>query len=329
MIKVSAPGNIFFLGEHAVVYGHPSINVSTDRRTRVHLIERTDDRVKLVSRRFGEVDAIVCNGLHELKIEQREMNHAAELVDFAVREFNICKGFELEIESDIPPESGMSSSTAMLVAVFKAMVELSGKKVKNEKYYNYLFRFQEKIHGGKASGSEIISSSIGGFNKIRKIEKEGKPFLKWKSLGSHEISVVIGNTGVRSPTALTVGVHIPSIIKRNPEFVKSSFEKIGRLASAAQTAIKKGNSVKLGSIMNKNQKVLSQLMLSHPKLDDCIFESLKAGALGAKLSGSGWGGIMFALVEKGKEEKIAKAIESTGSEAIITEIGVEGARMEE
>ena len=50
--------------------------------------------------------------------------------------------------------------------------------------------------------------------------------------------------------------------------------------------------------------------------------------MGAKLSGAGWGGVMFALVKKEDQEKVAKAIESTGSEAIITEIGVEGVRLE-
>lgn len=329
MIKVSAPGNLFFMGEHAVVYGYPSINVSVGRRTIVHLIERTDEQVKAVSREFGDLTAIVCHGIKELRISQDEMKPVADLIDFSIQELGIRSGFEIEIESEIPVESGMSSSTAMLCAVFKALVELSGKKIKNEKFYEHLFRFQEKIHGGKASGSELISSSLGGFNRIQKTEKGGNTVLKWKSLGNSEFSVVIGNTRVRAPTALTVGSHVPSLMKRDKSMVERNFEKIGRLCSSAQTAIKNGNSVKLGSIMNKNQKILSNLMLSHPKLDDCINEALKAGALGAKLSGGGWGGVMFALVEKEKQEEVAKAIESTGSEAIIAEIGVEGARKEE
>lgn len=329
MIKVSAPGNLFFLGEHAVVYGHPSINVSVGRRTTVHLIERTDENVKVVSKEFGEFTAIVCHGIKELRLSQNELKPAAELVGFAIQELGIRTGFEIEIESEIPVESGMSSSTAMLCSVFKALVELSGKKIKNEKFYEHLFHFQEKIHGGKASGSEIVSSSIGGFNRIQKTEKGGNYNIKWKNLGSQEFSVVIGNTGVRAPTALTVGSHIPSLMRRDKPMVEKSFEKISRLCSAAQSAIKSGNAVRMGSIMNKNQKILSNLMLSHPKLDDCISESLKAGALGAKLSGGGWGGVMFALVEKDKQEEVAKAIESTGSEAIIAEIGVEGSRVDQ
>jgi mevalonate kinase len=329
MIKVSAPGNLFFLGEHAVVYGYPSINVSVNKRTYVTILERTDDKVKLVSKHFGEADAMICNGLHELKLEQKEMKPVADVVDMAVRELKLCKGFEIEIESEIPVESGMSSSTAMLAAVFRSMVELSGRKVKNERYYDYLFPLQEKIHGGMASGSEIISSSIGGFNRIQKTEKDGKSAICWKNLGIKEFSIVIGNTLVRAPTALTVGSHVPSLMKRKKEFVLGSFEKIGKLSLAAQSAIKKGNAVKLGSLMNKSQKILSGLMLSHPKIDDCIDESLKAGALGAKLSGGGWGGVMFALVEKDRQESVANAIESTGAEAIMAEIGVEGARVEQ
>jgi hypothetical protein len=37
---------------------------------------------------------------------------------------------------------------------------------------------------------------------------------------------------------------------------------------------------------------------------------------------------MFALCKKSSVEHVARAIESTGSEAIITELGAEGARVE-
>ena len=64
-------------------------------------------------------------------------------------------------------------------------------------------------------------------------------------------------------------------------------------------------------------------------LDDCIKEALSAGALGAKLSGGGWGGIMFALCREKDVSAVKKAIASTGAETIETEIGACGITVSE
>ena len=71
------------------------------------------------------------------------------------------------------------------------------------------------------------------------------------------------------------------------------------------------------------------LGVSHPKLDDCIAEARDAGALGAKLSGSGWGGIMFALVEADTRDAVRAALERTRARIIATTIGGPGTRKEE
>ena len=329
-VKASAPGNLFFAGEHAVVYNYPAIVTSIGKRTFVTASSRDDVVVEIESSAFGVATAKNRNGqLIERSMEKKELNPVMDLCEKVIQDFNISDGFSLKITSEIPVESGMSSSTAVLCASFCAITELFDKHVKPEKYFDYLYPLQVKIHGGKASGSEIYSSSVGGFNRIQKIEENGKIVQKVKPLGKQEFSIVIGNTKVRGPTALTIGSHVPSLQKRNPQLVSDSWRKVEKIVKSMQSAIKKADVMKVGKLMNANQKILSKLMLSHPKLDDCIAEALKAGALGAKLSGGGWGGVMFALVCKEDQEKVAKAIESTGAEAIITEIGGEGVRLEQ
>jgi galactokinase/mevalonate kinase-like predicted kinase len=55
---------------------------------------------------------------------------------------------------------------------------------------------------------------------------------------------------------------------------------------------------------------------------------LAAGAFGAKLSGSGGGGIMLALVSPETKDAVAEAIAQAGGEAITPPVAVEGARIE-
>src|SRR3989338_5699102 len=171
----SAPGNLFFSGEHAVVYGHPGIVVSVGERTYCTSKERTDKSILINSEAFGKGEATIDGKtLKEKRPENREM---VPLLKFAVHlhnEFGLKNGFEMNIRSDIPVESVMSSSTAVLSAMLCSLSSLFGWSVDKRDYYDLIYTVQEKIHGGKASGAEIMSSAIGGFNRIRKIEENGK-----------------------------------------------------------------------------------------------------------------------------------------------------------
>ena len=81
--------------------------------------------------------------------------------------------------------------------------------------------------------------------------------------------------------------------------------------------------------MNLNQLVLEKMGVSCPELETLNRAALAAGALGAKLSGSGGGGIMLALTSPETKAAVAVAIAQAGGEALTPEVAVEGARIEE
>jgi mevalonate kinase len=61
--------------------------------------------------------------------------------------------------------------------------------------------------------------------------------------------------------------------------------------------------------------------VSSPELERLIQAVRQAGALGAKLSGAGWGGNMIALAEPQLATSIAQALTQAGAvKVIITEV---------
>jgi mevalonate kinase len=73
--------------------------------------------------------------------------------------------------------------------------------------------------------------------------------------------------------------------------------------------------------MDQNHEYLQTLTVSCPELDHLVGTARKTGALGAKLSGSGRGGNMIALVNQAQAESVAEALLVAGAKrAIITEI---------
>ena len=323
-VTSSAPGNIFFFGEFAVIYNKPCIIASVDRRTTVTANPRTDNKIIIESAAFGTATATLTDRLTGYETKAPELYPLLDFISDLVRKLKITQGLTLKITSDIPVNSGMSSSTAVFCSILKALSEISSKNIENKDYFDWIYPHQVKIHGGKASGSEIISSSVGGFNTVKK--KQDK--ITFDSLGKHNLSVVIADTKVSAPTAQTVGYHLPSMEARYPTMVKNIFNSIEKLTLDAKTAIQNNDLEELGQLMNENQAHLSKLGMSHPKLDDCISSSLAAGALGAKLSGGGWGGIMVALCHPKDQAQVMKALEETGADVIRTKIGTEGAKLE-
>jgi galactokinase len=92
---------------------------------------------------------------------------------------------------------------------------------------------------------------------------------------------------------------------------------------------------RIGELMNENQHYLDKYLqvsgscpVSPSNLDLLIRAALDAGALGAKLSGSGGGGAMLALTEPGNEEHVAEAIRKAGGDAYISRVAERGVSVE-
>ena len=338
MIQASAPGNVFFLGEHSVVYGRPAIVAAIDKRTYSAITPRKDDKIIIKSEGYGEaeLDLDYIHGrrtqltLDMTRALEGDMGHLVKFVaSYLRRSDNIeQKGFDLSITSDIPKNSGgMSSSTAFLCSVLAALDRFYGTKEPVEGYFDYLLPFQIEIHGGKASGAELTSSSLGGYNLVRIDRSKEKPALERENLGRFEYRLVIGDTGIEAKTKLAVR-HVADLLESDKAAYENVFDEIKTLVYEGESALLLKDVVRLGGIMNQNHEILARdLGISHPRLNRLVNAARNAGAYGAKLSGGGMGGIMIALVDEEKEQAVYDAISQAGGHPSFTKVGVEGVRI--
>jgi mevalonate kinase len=93
---------------------------------------------------------------------------------------------------------------------------------------------------------------------------------------------------------------------RSEEMVTRSFEAINSLVQNARLALEAGDHVGLGKLMDLNQVLLSGLMLSTEEIETMCRVARETGALGAKLTGSGGGGCVVALVHRDPEPVLAR-----------------------
>ena len=315
-ISVSAPGKIILFGEHAVVYGYPAIAAPV-----------TQVKAKAI------VNANPLAAPGNIHIQAPNIGLDANLVDLpaehplvaaiqAVAQFlgaHRLPACSIRITSSIPVAAGLGSGAAVSVALIRALSAFLGKPMSNEDVSALAYQV-EKLYHGTPSGIDntvITYEQPVYFVREQPIRRlaVGKPF-----------TVVIGDTGVGCPTAITVG-DLAQAWRSDPEPLRREFNPIGRITESARQAIEGGNIAELGPLMTANHQHLQTLGVSSPELDRLVGAAREAGASGAKLSGGGRGGNMIALVDSSRAPIVADALqEACAVRTIITEVKLQERR---
>jgi mevalonate kinase len=243
---------------------------------------------------------------------------------------------------DLPAKKGLSSSAALCVAVAGAVDILnnntSKKMVKSPEklafYADMAYMAERKILGINCGQMDQYSSAFGG---ILHMDCYQEPPLIHPLKPNVDLPLVIGDTLQTKNTPKILGWLKERCDYKEPRFMEG-VEEISNIVKEAKKELEKEkpSREKIGELMNLNQHYLSKNLkvsgdcpISPSKLDVLIDASLKAGALGAKLSGSGGGGTMVALCNSEDIEKVAKAIEGIGGKAYITHVAEEGFKIEQ
>jgi len=306
----TAPGKIILFGEHAVVYGQPAIAVPV-----LHVSARatiTPDIHGLAGNVYIDAPDIGVNiALDELP----PGDPIGEAINRVLSELGLTRipACTLKISSTIPIASGMGSGAAVSVAIIRALAGFLGQPLPSETVSGIAFEV-EKIHHGTPSG---IDNTVVTY---------ARPvyFVKQETIETFHIAksftIVIGDTGIRSPTKETVG-DVRVAWQAEPRHYNQLFAEVGDITQTARQAIEDGHPEHLGPLMDENHVLLQEMGVSSLELDRLVAAAKQAGASGAKLSGSGRGGNMIALAPPGGAEQIAIAIRSSGAvNTIVTQV---------
>lgn len=272
-----ACGKVILLGEHAVVYGVPAIAVGIDRGARARATVTGTGPSRLYIRGWG-----IAADEHETKSEIARAFHAllervrTTRLDFAP--------VAVEVEADLPPGAGLGCSAAVGIAIARAV----DPQATHDVLQGYAMAWERVFHGNP-SGVDAAVAARGGCVLFRR----GANLEPVPIVGA--LHLCIGSTGTGSSTKSMVDA-VASLRERRPSLVAEAFQAVGVLVQNARTALTSGDRVTLGRLMDSNQQVLSQLLLSTPDIERLCEASRRAGALGAKLTGAGGGGSVVALV---------------------------------
>jgi mevalonate kinase len=300
--SATAPGKIILFGEHAVVYGRPAIAAPVFQ-VRARAVVSAQPRGQPGEVRILAPDIQLDCALKDLP-RQHPLSAAIWGVAGALGISNL-PACTIRISATIPLAAGLGSGAAVSVALIRALAAFCGHPLEDAQVSALAYEV-EKIHHGTPSG---IDNTVITYAKPVYFTR-GQPIELFHA--AQPFTIVIGDTGISSPTAVAVG-DLRQAWTADPSRYEALFDAVGEIARQARAGMEAGEPGALGPLMDRNQALLQQMGVSSPELDRLAEAARGAGALGAKLSGGGRGGNMIALVTPDAVPNVVAALESAGA----------------
>jgi mevalonate kinase len=294
-------GKVILLGEHAVVHGYPAIAVGIERGARAEAKAAARDRLLVPA---WDIDVAP----DAQSDEPLARAFAAALCLYEGR-----PPLEVRLCVELPAGAGLGCSAAVGVAVLDAIDEALGIERSRLALAERALPWEQVFHGNP-SGIDNSMSALGGVAIYRK----GEALQKLRP--RKPLQLVVGYSGESASTKEMVA-SVARQLEAEPARMRRDFEAVEILVRNARLAIEAGDTKALGQLLDLNHSILSGWMLCTTKLDAMCRAARQAGALGAKLTGGGGGGCMFALAADPKgAERIAEAL---GDGAFFAEVSAE------
>ena len=306
--KASAPGKVILFGEHFVVYGVKAILCSINKRVTV-TAEKTSERKIIINSEIGNLVLEPNKLISEINSPLKPFYY---LANKAIK--NQDTGIEIKINSEIPLGAGLGSSSACCVAGAAAIFKLFGD-VSKEKILELAIEAERTIFEN-TSGADCTVCTYGGV-----IEYDKKHGFK-KIEDKPNFQLVIANSNIEHSTESMVSGVKTFVIKNKEKFSKLLNQE-SKLVEDVLKLLKENNSEELGEKINQNQKYLEIIGISNNQLKKMIVIGQKT-SFGAKITGSGGGGCIFALTNESNVKQTLKEFKDKNFECFSAEIDFKG-----
>ena len=293
-----ACGKCILLGEHFVVHGAPALALPvTAVGTEVSVLEADG------------ANGWVLDTAAELTPDASA--RSGRMLDAAVLGLGLDPRSprRVEVQSTIPLGHGLGSSAAFSVALVAALARAAGRELSPDELRRRAHELEKVVHGTPSGIDDAVVTLerpvwfIRG-EGVEVLEPPGLPKLVFASSGSP------GNTG-----EAVAGVR--RLAEARPDHFKDLCRGAAAAAQEGRAALMSGDAPALGRLMDQVHRLLQQIGVSTASLDRLVSAARQAGALGAKLTGSGMGGFAMALVEESAAGEVARALERAGADMVL------------
>ncbi len=351
-----APGRVNLIGEHTDYNGLPVLPMALRQEIRILFTPRADAR-----RPSGEPGGGVRPREFSVSIRHPRgpSRGLGKLPEGTLPGSGLAasrrhrQGFDALVGSTLPVASGLSSSSALVIAMGRALLQANELSLPTLEFAEEMAR-AERYTGTQGGGMDqaISAGAVEGhasrieFDPLRMFETPVPP--DWRFVVAHTLVRAEKSGRAQEAYNLRTRECREALAAMGPAFAGADWlgdgdltyhrlldntclqdlvdlaeERLegvtlkrfrhvvteGARVYDAEHALKRGDLLTFGLLMNASHESLrNDYEVSSPELDTLVELALGAGAVGARLTGAGFGGCIVALSDAGRVEPVLEAL---------------------
>ena len=341
----SAPGRVNLIGEHTDYNDGFVLPFAIDRRTVVALRARDDRMLRVASAHAGELVELDLTALdpadlsgwaaYPLSVAWSLGRHGADL--------GAVPGVDIYIDSDVPVGSGLSSSAALECSVALAL---------DDTWRLGLDRMA-LAQAGRRAENTVVGAPTGIMDQVASLlgEPGRAVFLDCRTLETRQIELGLAEAGLRIVVMETAARHdladsayasrrasceaaaraldvdalrdltLDALQNARELLDETTFRRARHVVTENQrvldtvTALREHGPGAIGELLDASHRSLrDDFEVSTPELDLAVETALANGAIGARMTGGGFGGAAIALIRDDLESLLRVAIDGAFAE---------------
>jgi len=214
---------------------------------------------------------------------------------------------------DVPPGSGLGSSSTLMVAAVGALSKWFGIEFSKDEIADvafYIERIFLKFAGGK---QDQYAATFGGFNFLEfgpgENVKVDRLNLSPSVINKLESHMIIANLGTSRISSLIIEEQQKNIKQKN-EIVFEAMDKLKQYAREMKRGLESGDIEIVGKLLDAGWRFKKKLArsISSREIDLLVEWLLKKGASGVKISGAGGGGFIIISTKPENRFEVVRAL---------------------
>jgi D-glycero-alpha-D-manno-heptose-7-phosphate kinase len=323
-VRVSFAGGGTDLPAYYSQYGGAVVSTTIDKYFYVFLNVTPDDTIQITSsdyRTFYRHDTdtpMLFDG--DLSLPRAILNH-----------FGLTRGISMFLASEIPPGTGLGSSSTVAVALIKAVTTARGLFLSKQQIAELACQIEIDKMGEPIGKQDQYASAFGGLNLIQ-FSRDGVSIeqihIAPETYRDLERNILLFFTGATREASSILSAQKKSSEQNDPEVI-AAHHAVKAMAFEAKDYLERGELTLFGQMLDRawqNKKKFAR-NITNSSIDQAYSLALENGALGGKVTGAGGGGFLMIYCEQPHQPKVTQALEAIGLKRMDFRLESEGARV--
>ncbi len=323
-VRVSFAGGGTDLPAYYAQHGGAVVSTTIDKYFYVFLNVIADETIQITSsdyRTFYRHDAdtpMLFDG--DLSLPRAILHH-----------FGLTRGVSMFLASEVPPGTGLGSSSTVAVAIIKAVTTARGLMLSKQQIAELACQIEIEKMREPIGKQDQFAAAFGGLNLIQ-FSRDGvtvEPLkLATDTRRQLETNLMLFFTGATRAASSILRAQ-KQASEQNETQVVEALHAVKQMAFEAKACLERGDLVQFGALLDRawqNKKRFAR-GVSNALIDECYDLALQNGARGGKVTGAGGGGFLMIYCDAAHQLDVTQALESKGLKRMDFRFESEGARV--